>query len=199
MRRRDEHSRWFLAPWVLVAVLAVAACDPGAASITDASTTAASTSAAEPTPQGNRAMESAPNPGTAIVCEQRFQPPGGGALALTGHFRAQVAGSEPTLSGTIGVTASEKLKGVTQPGADVFVVQDGRIVAVPLPQDAVGIIWATAPGETKTVPGAVALTSCESGKPLGAGSYEVYARVLVFPDAGGTVESFGGPWPLEVQ
>jgi hypothetical protein len=34
---------------------------------------------------------------------------------------------------------------------------------------------------------------------VGPGSYELYARVVLTPDDGAAVESFGGPWPLRVR
>jgi hypothetical protein len=145
-------------------------------------------------------MELSPASGmTSVECGQPFRPPSGGVLAVDGRFPARAAAAEDLLSGTVEVTGQAGLKGVAQPGADVFLVQEGRVVAMPLPQDAVGMLWATAPGETKSLPGEVALTSCDSGEPLAAGTYEVYARVMIIPDDGGGAESFGGPWPLEVQ
>jgi hypothetical protein len=81
----------------------------------------------------------------------------------------------------------------------VFLVRDGRVVTAPLPQDAVGIVWMVAAGQTTGMPGEAALTSCDTGEPLEPGVYEVYARFTVIPDEGGSVESFGGPWPLEVR
>jgi hypothetical protein len=54
-------------------------------------------------------------------------------------------------------------------------------------------------GEAKSVPAEAGLASCETGEPLEPGTYELYARVMVIPDDGGSVESFGGPWPVEVR
>ncbi|MCW2701081.1 MAG: hypothetical protein JWQ45_2616 [Blastococcus sp.] len=192
MRHHGKHSSQTLASWLFVVLLAGTGCQAG---------TASSSAAAPESPQESRAMEpSSAHAGvTTVECGQQFQPSAAGALALTGRFPAQVPASQQTVGGTVEVSTPENLKGVTQPGADVFVVREGRVVAQPVTQDAVGMLWATAPGETKSVPGEVALTDCGSGEALPPGSYELYARVMIIPDDGGMVESFGGPWPLEIQ
>jgi hypothetical protein len=42
--------------------------------------------------------------------------------------------------------------------------------------------------------------SCSpGGGSVGPGAYELYVRVVVIPDDGMAVESFGGPWPLDVR
>jgi len=145
-------------------------------------------------------MEPAPTAGTTTVdCGQPFTLPPESELALTGQFPAEVSASEQTLSGTVEARASRELRGVTLPGADVFLVRNGRVVSTPLPQDTVGILWAVPAGESKSLPADAALTACDSGEPLEPGSYELYARLMVVPDDGGSVEAFGGPWPLEVR
>jgi hypothetical protein len=144
-------------------------------------------------------MEPTPATGaTAIDCGQPFALPAEGPLALAGEFPAEVASGQPTVSGTVEVLSTQELRGVAPPGADVFLVRDGRVVTTPLPQDAIGVVWAVGAGETKSLPGEVALASCDSGEPLEPGVYQVYVRLMVIPDSGGSVESFGGPWPLEV-
>jgi hypothetical protein len=156
--------------------------------------------AAEKTPLESSVMEPDPVSATARVdCGQPFALPAAGALTLTGQFPAEVAAGEPMLSGTVEATSSEVLRGVTQPGADVFLVRDGRVVTTPLAQDAMGILWSVAAGEARSLPAEGALAACDSGEPLEPGAYEVYARLMVIPDDGGSVEAFGGPWPLEVR
>jgi hypothetical protein len=144
-------------------------------------------------------MESAPSPGiTTVECGQRFQPPGASGATLAADFPPSVTPGQPVLSGSVELTSGKPLRGVTSPAADVFVVRDGRVVGLPLPQDAVGMLLDLGPGVPKSVPAYVPLTSCESGEPLTSGTYELYARLVVVPDDGAVVESFGGPWQLQV-
>ncbi len=189
-----EHSRPAyrnVLPALLV-VLAATACA--------GETPTATSSAAEKPPQESSAMEPEPvSATTAVDCGQPFSLPPGGALALTGQFPAEVPAGEQILSGTVEAVSSQELHGVTPPGADVFLVRDGRVVTTPLPQDAMGILWAVAAGQSKSLPAEASLASCDTGEPLTPGSYELYARLTVIPDEGGSVESFGGPWELEVR
>jgi hypothetical protein len=63
-----------------------------------------------------------------------------------------------------------------------------------------GIRWDLAPGRTERLPGEATLVSCDpGGGSVRPGTYELYARVVITPDDGAGVESFGGPWPLEVR
>jgi hypothetical protein len=176
----------------LLLVLTGTACSAGTATST--------TPAAQKSPQESSVMEPAPASGTTPVdCGQAFSLPAGGALALTGRFPAEVPAGEQILSGTVEAVSSQQLRGVAPPGADVFLVRDGHVVSIPLPQDAMGILWAVAAGEPKSLPAEASLVSCDTGEPLASGSYELYVRMTVIPDDGGSVESFGGPWPLEVR
>jgi hypothetical protein len=189
MAGHDPHRVRSALSW-LVVVLAGTACQ----------TTTPTTPAAEKSPQESSVMEPAPTSTAARVeCGQPFALPAAGPMTLTGQFPAEVAAGEPMLSGTVEATSLQELRGVTQPGADVFLVRDGRIVTTPLPQDAMGIIWSVAAGEAKSLPAEGALAACDSGEPLQPGAYEVYARLMVIPDDGGSLEAFGGPWPLEVR
>lgn len=176
----------------LLVVLAGTACQ--------ASTAMPTTPAADKSPQESSAMEPAPASAvTAVDCGQPFALPAEGPVTLTGQFPTEVAAGAQMLSGSVEATSAQEMRGVTQPGADVFLVRDGRVVTTPLPQDAMGILWAVAAGGAKSLPAEGALASCDSGEPLEPGSYEVYVRLMVIPDDGGGVESFGGPWPLEVR
>jgi hypothetical protein len=191
MPGQNKHARRNVLPW-LVVILASGACDAGTASN--------KTPAAQESPQESSAMEPSPTPGiTAIECGQPFQAPTEGVLALAGQFPADVSAGQETLSGSVEVTSQQELQGLTPPGADAFLVSDGRVVTIPLPQDAVGMLFSVAPGETISAPAEAVLVSCDSGDPLAPGTYELYARLVVIPDGGGSVESFGGPWPLQVQ
>jgi hypothetical protein len=195
MQDHDEHSRRRLARCrpaiaLLTAGLLVGACDAGTASTSPPSS--------EPA-QETSAMESTPPAGIGSVqCGQQFEPPGGGGPTLTSTFPASVTPTQPELSGRVELTSAEELRGVTPPGADVFVVRDGRVVGLPLPQDSVGMLLDLGPGASTSVPARVSLTSCESGRPLEAGRYELYARLAVAPYGGAALEAVGGPWPLDV-
>jgi hypothetical protein len=98
------------------------------------------------------------------------------------------------------VTSGEAVRGVAAAAADVFLVRDDRVVTTPVAQDAIGIRWELAAGETRTMPALASLVSCEpQGGPLPPGEYELYARVVVTPDDGAAQQAFGGPWPLRVR
>jgi hypothetical protein len=146
-------------------------------------------------------VDPAPSAGTtAPKCGQPFRPPPAGGLTLTGRFPATTPAGERVVTGTVEVTSRVAVRGVVSPNADVFLVQDGRVATMPVPKDAMGVLWDLAPGETKRLPGEATLVSCDPGSgPLRPGSYELYAWVTIIPDNGGRVESFGGPWPLEVR
>jgi hypothetical protein len=63
-----------------------------------------------------------------------------------------------------------------------------------------GLRWDLAPGRTQRLAGEATLLSCgPGGGPVPPGIYELYARVVFTPDDGPGVESFGGPWPLQVR
>ena len=98
------------------------------------------------------------------------------------------------------VTSREAMRGVAPAAADIFLVLDDQVVATPVPQDAIGIRWELAAGETRTMPALASLASCEpEGGPLPPGDYELYARVVVSPDDGAAQPAFGGPWRLRVR
>ena len=73
-------------------------------------------------------------------------------------------------------------------------------MTTPLAQDAIGIRWELAAGETRTMPALASLVSCApEAEPLPPGDYELYARVVVTPDDGAAQRGFGGPWRLRVR
>lgn len=105
-----------------------------------------------------------------------------------------------TVAGTVEVTGRAALRGVGAPRADVFLVQDGRVVTLPSPQDALGVRWDLAPGQVVRLPGEATLAACDSaGGLVPPGAYELYAQVLFTPDDAAGSASFGGPWPLDVR
>ena len=74
-----------------------------------------------------------------IECGAAFAPVAGGVLTLTGDFPAGVSAAEQVVAGTVDVVAArDEARGVVTPLAEAFLVRDGRIVTLPLPQDAVG-------------------------------------------------------------
>ena len=139
--------------------------------------------------------------GTVLRCGLPFRPPAAGVLTLTGWFPATAASGQGTVSGTVEATSRVAVQGVSTPRADVFLVRNGRVATMPMPQDSLGIRWDLAPGETKRLPGDAALVSCDApaGGPVSPGDYQLYARILLTPDDGAAVESFGGPWTLKVR
>ncbi|BFU47638.1 hypothetical protein [Krasilnikovia sp. MM14-A1004] len=137
---------------------------------------------------------------TAPRCGQPVHAPAAGPLTLTGRFPTTVAAGAPTVAGTVEVTSHAAVTGVSAPNADVFLVANGRIATEPMPQDALGVRWDLAAGQSKTVPAQGVLTSCEpGGDRLPPGTYQMYARVAVIPADGTPITAQGGPWPLELS
>ncbi len=135
-----------------------------------------------------------------VRCGRRFQLPGVAALRLVARFTETVRAGQQSLSGTVEVTSRKAMRGVAPAAADVFLVREDRVVTTPVAQDAIGIRWELAAGETRTMPALASLVSCEpDGGPLPPGDYELYARVVVSPDDGAAQRAFGGPWRLRVR
>jgi hypothetical protein len=121
-------------------------------------------------------------------------------LRLVARFPESVPAGRQTLGGTVEVTSREALRGVAPAAADVFLVRDDQVVTTPVAQDASGVRWELAAGETRTVPALASLVSCgQDGGPLPQGGYELYALVAVTPDDGAAQRAFGGPWRLRVR
>jgi hypothetical protein len=120
-------------------------------------------------------------------------------LAMTGQFPPGADRSgDGTLTGSVTVTGTG-VTGVASPDADVYVVQAGMVVSTPGPKDSVGqqVDLGSAAGATFAAPGSIA--SCDSGEPLPAGSYDIYAAVLVNQADGSVGVAAGGPWPLGIN
>lgn len=191
MPNRQEHAGW-TAMLLLAVVVATAGCGGGSAV------------GGRPEPEASieeHVTGPAPVIGTtALECGQPFRPPAGGGLTLTGRFPATAPAGERAVTGTVEVTSREAVRGVVTPRADVFLVRDGRVATVPMAQDLMGIRWDLAPGKIEHLPGEARLVSCDpGGGSVRPGTYELYARVVFTPDDGAGVESFGGPWPLELR
>jgi hypothetical protein len=186
--RREYAGR--AAMLLLAAVLATAGCGNGAPA------------GGAPGPEASSKERTTVDPGTgtAPACGQPVPSPGSGALILTGQFPSTTPAGAGTVPGTVEVTTREQVRGVALPRAEVFLARDGRVVTVPVPQDAPGMRWDLAPGAVERLPGEASLISCRpGGGAVPPGTYQVYARVVVNLDIGATLTSFGGPWPLEVH
>ncbi len=116
-------------------------------------------------------------------------------LSVTGQFPPSAdRRGDGTVAGSVTVTGTG-VTGVASPDADVYLVQAGTVVSTPGPKDLVGQqVDLGATGATFTASGSLA--SCDSGQALPAGSYDIYAAVVVNQADGSVVVAVGGPWPL---
>jgi hypothetical protein len=121
-------------------------------------------------------------------------------LTVSGQFPARTPAKDGSVSSQVNVTAGGAVRGVMAPSADGFLVRDGRIVTLPAPQDLMGVRLTLAPGTVRRLPALVTLEPCAAGTAaLPPGPYELYVRVVVNRDDGSALESFGGPWAIEVE
>ena len=135
-----------------------------------------------------------------LECGALLEPTGEGGLTVTGRFPHEVVAGEQTVAGTVEVAAGrQEVRGVVTPQADVFLVRDGRIVTLPVPQDAVGMRVDLADGRVERMPATATLAPCSGARALERGSYQLYVRVVLNHDDGSETDSTGGPWPLEVR
>ncbi len=182
MARGREHAAW-VGPLLAVLALGIAGCGDD-----DAGGSA-----------GGKEARVDAQPGE-VACGHPFRLPAPGGLRVAGRFAEVVPAGRQTVSGTVEVTSREAFAGVTAPAPDVFLVRHGLVVTTPPAQDAVGVRWEPAAGETRSTAASASLTSCEpGGGRLAPGRYELYARVVLAPDAGAPLRAFGGPWPLRVR
>ena len=120
-------------------------------------------------------------------------------LTLTPQFPPGVdPGGDGTITGTVTVTGGG-VSGVASPEADVYLVQSGAVVSTPGPKDAIGqqVDLGAPAGVTFAATGSI--TSCDSGEPLPAGSYDIYAVIAINQDEGAVAVAVGGPWPLTIN
>jgi hypothetical protein len=135
-----------------------------------------------------------------VRCGRPFQLPAPGGLRLVGRFPRSVAAREQTVSGIVEVTSREAMRGLGAPAPDVFLVREDRVVTTPVAQDAIGVRWELAAGDTRSLPAMASLVSCEPhGDPLPPGRYELYARMVLTTDEGAAQRAFGGPWRLRLR
>jgi hypothetical protein len=135
-----------------------------------------------------------------VRCGRPFRLPAPTGLRLVARFPKSVPAGRQTVSGIVEVTSSEAVRGVAASAADAFLVHDGDVVTMPMAQDAIGVRWDLAAGETRRMPAIASLVSCErDDEPLPPGRYELYARVVVSPDEGPVQRALGEPWPLRLR
>lgn len=91
-----------------------------------------------------------------------------------------------------------RLRGTTRRNPDLILAQLGRVVATPLPADAVAVAVDLAAGEYQKFEVAGSLTRCSDGKALSPGTYEVFAAMTLNLADGAIAEVAGGPWVLVV-
>jgi len=135
----------------------------------------------------------------SLQCGQAFSATVGGGPMLKGNFPASAKLADRKISGTVDVSSQVAIRGVASPQAEVFLVKDGRIVTLPPPSDAIGIRVELSPGQVTQLPGEANLVACQDGRSLSAGTYQMYARLVIMPDSGAKVEAIGGPWPVQVS
>lgn len=142
-------------------------------------------------------LPTSPTPG-GLECGARVGSTGG-TLTLTARFPASAAVGAQQVDGTVTLGASAGAQGVVTPQAEAFLVRDGRIVTLPLAQDASGRQVDLAGDRQASLPATVGLVPCSGEGALAPGSYDVYARVVLNLEDGSRTDSLGGPWPLELR
>jgi len=142
-----------------------------------------------PTSSGSRGLE----------CGALFEGEAGGDLKVTGRFPAAVPARQQLVNGTVDIAATgSEARGVVTPLAEAFLVREGRIATLPVPQDAVGRVLDLSDGRVEQMPAMADLTPCAGGTSLPSGYYDLYVRVVLNRQDGTRADSLGGPWPLEV-
>lgn len=119
---------------------------------------------------------------------------------VTGRFPEAVSTDEQVITGSVEVAAKpNEAGGVVTPQAEAFLVRDGRIVTLPMPQDSVGRTLDLAEGRVERMTAMATLVPCSGGGVLATGTYDIYVRVVLNHDDGSRADSLGGPYPLEVR
>lgn len=202
MSKRVDGRR--VGPWRAVAGAALGLGLLAGCAAEPAPTAPSVTPAAPSTSRGDAPVDRIPGLSHVVLrCGQPFQRPPGPQLVLSGSFPASVAAGEPSLTGRVTVSAGRAgVTGVVAPLAEVFLVRDNRIVTLPPQQDSIGLQLRLGPGGSHDLTAPAPLSACDGSLPdqaLPKGRYDVFTRVVVNRDDGARVESFGGPWPLEVR
>jgi len=141
------------------------------------------------------------SPGPAsLECGARFPPVAEGKLTVSGRFPAAASAAEQMVNGTVEITANRSAaRGVVTPLAEAFLVREGRIVTLPVPQDSVGRSLNLTEGSVERVPAMASLIPCSGSDALATGTYDLYVRVVLNLEDGTREDSLGGPWSLEVR
>ena len=140
-----------------------------------------------------------PSP-AALECGASFVPTEEGALTLVARFPSAVSAREESVSGTVAVAANHTAaRGVVTPLADAFLLRDGHVVTLPMPQDSLGQVLDLAAGAVERLPATASLLPCAGDGVLAPGTYDLWVRVVLNHDDGSHTDSFGGPCPLEVR
>ena len=136
----------------------------------------------------------------SLECGARLEPPTAGPLTVTGRFPASVSADAEVVDGTVEVVAKRRAAaGVVTPMAEAFLVREGRIVTLPMPQDLVGRGLDLAVGTAEQLPASLSLVPCAGEGVLATGTYDLYVRVVLNDDDGTRADSLGGPWPIELR
>jgi hypothetical protein len=141
---------------------------------------------------------------TPWKCGEPFQPPGGTALTLTGHFPDLVVMGVPTVgpihevAGTVEVTSRVTIRGTGSPAVGGFLVADGRIVTSPPAQRAIDVPLEFPAGEVTRVPSLIGLLTCDGVDPAPPGDYEAYTWLMITQGGVRRLEFFGGPQPIRL-
>jgi hypothetical protein len=157
-----------------------------------------------PAPSTAVTSKGAPVPSTAPACGDRIEPllDAAGPLAVTGQFPSQISGTgDGAFTGSMTVTNNgPAMSGVSTPEADVFVVENGVVVALPLPKDLLARQINLPTGGTHTFParGGIRPCSAGAGSILPPGRYGLVAMVVVIRQNEPALIVAGGPWPIDV-
>lgn len=192
---RDARGRSASILASLVVVLLMAAgCGSGAPGERTTTSPEAAMATDVPTSSGPAGLE----------CGAPLDPQAEGELRISVRFPATVAAAEQMASGTVEISASRSAtrsaaRGVVTPLAEAFLVREGRVVTLPVPQDAVGRSVELTEGRVEQLPAMVSLLACSGGQALASGTYDLYVRVVLNHEDGTRTDSLGGPWPLAVR
>jgi hypothetical protein len=137
---------------------------------------------------------------TSLECGARFAPVAEGELTVSGRFPTAASAAEQMVNGTVEISANRSTaRGVVTPLAEAFLVREGRIVTLPVPQDSVGRSLNLTEGSVERMPAMASLIPCAGGDALTTGTYDLYVRVALNHEDGTRADSLGGPWSLEVR
>ena len=138
-------------------------------------------------------LPTSPEP-AVLECGAPFKQATSGPLTMNGDFPTRVSATEHMVTGTVSViSAMSEARGVVTHQAEAFLVRDGRIVTLPMPQDSIGQRLDLTDDKVAQLPAAATLVPCAGGA-LAMGSYDLWVRVVLNYDDGSRADSLGGPW-----